>query len=655
MKSSEIHYFPLFFLLFLALLMPAQSSATIINDHDSLEIRVDGLQMSEKLDAYIKNAKLFQNSNLEKALLNCLEALTLAKSLNAEEKKLEIIFLLGEIYYYSGSYENSLSYLFQALNQPEITSNYRIASQVNLLIADVYSKMQIEHEAVAYYNNTLQLAEIVNDTIMIANTYNKMGEYYLLQNDFDNANNYFNGSMEINESINNIEGEAINLMNMAKLAKKTEKYNQAQSFLVQALGMFKELKDNYQITNTLIELGDVKIKLQEYQQALTLLNEAKENAHQLKAPPLLSEAYKFLADAYTALSDTNQAYIYMKLYTAYLDSIEMEARSKDLLQMQAKWSMEQKTLEIRQLADNTQKSWLFSLSLIIILLFAVCILFYFRYKDKRQKAEFLKEKNTQILEKQNELEAINEELKIAKAKAQESDKLKTAFLANISHEVRTPLNAILGFSELMKMPTFSDEKRESFFIVIQRNIHQLLELLNDILDVAKIEAAEINLLEQSFNLQKLMDELYHYFERQRIKNKKGHIEFIVEYDLVGVQNEIVLDKERLYQILENLIDNAFKFTHKGSVVFGYKLVNANSVEIYVSDTGIGISPSKQEKIFLRFSQADYSISREYGGSGLGLAISKGLVELMGGHMYIDSTPNVGTKFSFTIPYRKKIN
>jgi PAS domain S-box-containing protein len=241
-----------------------------------------------------------------------------------------------------------------------------------------------------------------------------------------------------------------------------------------------------------------------------------------------------------------------------------------------------------------------------------------------------------------------EELKREKDKAMESDRLKSAFLANMSHEFRTPLTAILGFSELLlrdkKLP---QKKSEEFINHIKENGHHLLNLINDVIDIAKIEANQFNIYEESFALKEFMDKIFITYKKILIqKYKKHHIRFFLETDENDV--ELYTDQLRLRQVIINLLNNAFKFTNEGHVTFGYKFVNGDTIEIFVEDTGIGIKDDKQAVIFERFRQADeLSLTQKSAGTGLGLSISQKLVELIGGDkINVYSVYGEGSRFYF---------
>ena len=244
---------------------------------------------------------------------------------------------------------------------------------------------------------------------------------------------------------------------------------------------------------------------------------------------------------------------------------------------------------------------------------------------------------------------ITNELIEAKNKAEENDKLKSAFLANMSHEIRTPMNAILGFSELVKEPSTEIRERDQFLGIINKSAHHLLHIINDIVDISKIHANQLNISKDKCHLNVLLQEKYIAFKSELDSQQIKDIEIELIFGFNNDNDLVITDTIRLEQILNNLIGNALKFTREGKITIAYELKD-QQVVFSVEDTGIGIDDKQKEIIFERFMQADPSISREFGGTGLGLAISKACTELLGGEIWLESELGVGTKMSFSIPY-----
>jgi PAS domain S-box-containing protein len=254
------------------------------------------------------------------------------------------------------------------------------------------------------------------------------------------------------------------------------------------------------------------------------------------------------------------------------------------------------------------------------------------------------------IENISEKKKYENELLLAKEKAEENDRLKTAFLQNMSHEIRTPMNAIMGFSDLLTS-NFDDKPRLTMFSeIISQRCNDLLEIINDILDISKIESGQLSVNNEECNLIELFAELSSFFIEYRNRLGKHQIRFSLQ-TLCGPSDYVIItDKVKLKQVFINLIGNAFKFTENGAIEGGCRLDNNNKLLFYVSDTGIGIPFDKQELIFERFIQLHDRSRMNIGGTGLGLSIVKGIIKLLGGEIFLQSEPNKGSIFSFTFPY-----
>ena len=244
-----------------------------------------------------------------------------------------------------------------------------------------------------------------------------------------------------------------------------------------------------------------------------------------------------------------------------------------------------------------------------------------------------------------------DKLRESKERAEESDRLKTAFLANMSHEIRTPMNGIIGFSNLMRNSELTDEERGEFLNHIISCGNTLLNLIDDIIDISKIEAGQIKIRIAESNINAILEEIYDSFKTSKVKEGKEHIKFIRKVGLSSAESDILTDPFRLRQIISNLIGNAFKFTMEGFIEFGYTLEATDNILFYVKDTGVGIPSDKQQIIFERFGQVlDSNFYINQKGTGLGLAISSNLVKLLGGKMWVVSELGKGSTFYFTLPY-----
>jgi signal transduction histidine kinase/ligand-binding sensor domain-containing protein/CheY-like chemotaxis protein len=271
----------------------------------------------------------------------------------------------------------------------------------------------------------------------------------------------------------------------------------------------------------------------------------------------------------------------------------------------------------------------------------------------KEQQEEISLQNEELIEHRNDLEELvserTSELKIAKDKAEESDRLKSAFLANMSHEIRTPMNAIIGFSGLLDDETIEPMEKKSFINTIRHNGDILLTLINDILDISLIEANQLSLFKVKFCVDDILEELKTYYNLEN--DKLLSIEYVRDDSAPKIY--LINDSTRFRQIFTNLLDNAYKFTENGYINFGHT-IEKDIIKFYVKDTGVGINEENKSKIFNYFSKIEPDITKIHKGTGIGLSISKKLVNLMGGEITVESVVNEGSTFYFTLPHNFRV-
>ncbi|PRY98261.1 signal transduction histidine kinase [Marinilabilia salmonicolor] len=250
---------------------------------------------------------------------------------------------------------------------------------------------------------------------------------------------------------------------------------------------------------------------------------------------------------------------------------------------------------------------------------------------------------------QLELEMQNEELKKAREKAEENERLKSSFLANMSHEIRTPMNGILGFTQILKTFEMNEEERQNYIEIIEKSGIRMLNIINDIISISKIESQQVEISIAETNINEQVEYIYHFFKLEA-EQKKLNLSF--KNDLPDEKAFFRTDREKVYAILTNLVKNAIKFTPTGSVELGYSLKD-DFIEFFVRDSGPGIPKDQQEIIFGRFIQGTRKLSQNYEGSGLGLSISKAYTEMLGGKIRVENNAShngngAGSTFFFTI-------
>jgi PAS domain S-box-containing protein len=269
--------------------------------------------------------------------------------------------------------------------------------------------------------------------------------------------------------------------------------------------------------------------------------------------------------------------------------------------------------------------------------------------DRKEFEKRLQEKNEDYESVNEELKQTNDELYAAKEKAEESDRLKSSFLANMSHEIRTPMNGILGFVDLLKEPDLEGDQQESYIALIEKSGERMLNIINDIIDISKIEAGLKTIDISESNINEQIEYIYTFFKPE-VEAKGLGLSF--KNALTANESIIDTDREKVYAILTNFVKNAIKYSDEGIIEIGY-LKKGDFLEFYVKDNGVGIPQERHETIFERFIQGGIDEKLAQQGAGLGLAISKAYVEMLGGEIWVESEEGAGSTFRFTLPYDTK--
>jgi len=246
-----------------------------------------------------------------------------------------------------------------------------------------------------------------------------------------------------------------------------------------------------------------------------------------------------------------------------------------------------------------------------------------------------------------ELEMKKAELKSANKRAEESDKLKSSFLTNISHEVRTPLNGLIGFIQLIQTNKLSLDKQIEGLQIMKDSGYYLLDLMDNLIDISKIDSNNLSVCKGRVSIERMFENLYNTFKNSKKINENIHFTYTsLPYE--DNEQRVFIDECKTKRALFHLINNAIKFTEVGRIEFGCKK-DGNNLVFYVKDTGVGIDENQKNMVFENFRQADEGITRKFGGLGLGLPIAKEFIQIQGGEMWFDSVPNKGTNFFFSIP------
>lgn len=546
-----------------------------------------------------------------------------------------------------GDFDEALEYYQKSLKVNEENGDIAGIARCLTNISAIYKEMGDDEKALSLLRESMEYEKQLNNDQGVLKSHEKIGLLQLRLGDYVDAIESFENSIEIAKKGNDNEQVVVSYRNIGNAYENLKNYNKAIEYYKISLKLAQDIENSKAIALANYYLGKCYHQINNFDEAINYTNQSINISRTNSFIDFLEDSYKLISEIYKNAGDYKQALNYQSKYIEIHTTIYNEQNQKRLTELQTRYETEKKEKEILELKSEKEKTRQKYLMIVIIatisVLLVVILLLYSRFLIKKRSIKMLDKKNEQ-------LEQINKELKISKEKAEESDRLKTAFLANVSHEIRTPLNAIIGFSEFLVDPDLEQEQKFDLLNTINLNSDMLLGLIDDILDIARIESGQLRIKYEKVSLNKLMEETFLLMKNKNEK-KREQIEFKLENRNDDI--EVYADSFRIKQILINLIDNSFKFTNQGKISFGYELITKDSekyILFEVTDTGVGIDEQYHDKIFDMFYKVPRDKSVIYRGTGIGLSIVKNLIEQMGGEISFESKKDGGTKFHFTIPY-----
>ena len=652
------------------------------NQIDSLENLLENLVDNQRVDMLNNLSYLYRGIASGKIIEYGKQALELSEDLSYKHGEANALKNIGQGYFFLGDYDNSINYFFRSLKIMEESEDEKGIAECFRSLGNVYLEVKKHDDALEYYHKSLAIKKKIGDEKSIAATLNNIGVVYLVLGKNDKALEYHWESLHLKEKIGDLIGISYSLNNIGFAYFNENNLGKALEYYYRSLNIRRDIGNKKEIAVSLFNIGETYVKLNNFSKAVYYLEKAHVLAKETDTKTLIKNIYNAYTELYNLTKDYKKAFEYQVLLSEIKDSIYNKESNRQIAKMQTIYETEKKEKEIellnkeKQIQNSkfaTQRIIVFSVICFSVLILIIVFVLYNRFRLKKKANILLSEQNSRIIQQKEEIQTQAEELakhrnqlenlveirtaelKIAKEKAEESDKLKTAFLANMSHEIRTPMNAIIGFSNLLIDPEVEEEQKEGFIKILTNNSNALLQIIDDIIDIARIDSDQLIIHKTDFVLNKMISDLFDKFLDKRDLRDKQNIDFKLVLKNQDINFKVYSDQFRIEQILSNLINNALKFTEKGSVEFGYDFddqIDQSSVRFFVKDTGIGMSKEQQKNIFKRFTKIETDIKKLYRGAGLGLAISKGLVDLLGGKIWLKSKINNGTEFYFTIPCDK---
>jgi PAS domain S-box-containing protein len=602
--------------------------------------------------------------NYEKALNYFNEAFIIHEQIGFKAGIAEVAIQIGEIYFIKNKSGKSLEFFDKALKiNKELNYKSGIAKSLNCL-GDVFFKQNDKKKTLEYYSKSLQIAKQANLSDIILNNYEDFSDVFSKMNNYKEAYKYHKLYSNLHDSIFNekTHRQIIEVQTKYETEKKEREIkllSQEKEIEKAVIKKQKIIRNSFiagfafTIVLVLLAFNQIRIKKKINKE---LIKEIEERKYTEKLLHESDERFQLaLRGSNEGLWDWNlidNTVYYSPRWISMLGFKEDEI-GNTIYEWNSRVHPDDYDLSHKTIHEHIEGKTPYYEHIHRI-----------RHKDghylwvhgKALVSRYENDKAYRIVGTMSdfsERKRIEKVLEEAKNKAEESDRLKSAFLANMSHEIRTPMNVIIGFTELLVSQDLTQEEKYEFSEHIMNNSKTLLHLIDDIIDISKIDAGELKIIKKNCLVNKMLSELFDTFsEIKRIQGKEK-IKIYLKKEFENQRMPIITDTLRLNQILSNLLYNALKFTETGYIEFGYSLVEdkESMLRFYVKDTGFGIPKKMHELIFDRFRKVEDPV-KLFRGTGLGLAISKRLTELLGGKIWVESELGKGSIFYFTIPFEK---
>ncbi|MFO7827289.1 MAG: tetratricopeptide repeat protein [Bacteroidales bacterium] len=633
----------------------------------------------------------YKKDDFKDALNYLNKSLTIYDALNDMNMLAEIYYNIGLSNQYLNHYDTALENYQKSIeifsdlgNDEKVAYNYQV-------IGTLYNDIEKYSLALFYYEKAIEIYKEKGNLAKVAAILQNIGVLHYNWGNYSQSLDYYNQSLSIYDDLKDKNGIGTSLSNIGLIYEQNQNFDQALEYYQKALIVFEELDYKPALVYIFYNLGSIYKNLGNRSKSIEYFNKSLLLSEKHALRDFTAYNYEALSNIYEENRNYSRALEYFKKYNEINSSIFNDEKLKHIEKLETRFQSEQQAKEIEylkldqelkevELAKKEAQNKALIYSAILILIIAIIVLFYNRSQrkssvrlqkevnqHKKTEAELnnikieleqrvqertarLEEANQNLIEEIQGHKLTMESLRVAKDKAEEADRLKSIFLSNMSHEVRTPMNAITGYSQMLAFDHLSKNKRLEYIKQIEGGCSALTNLIDDIIDFAKIESGEIKIEKKDFNPHPILEFLHDHFTNELIKRKKDHINLI--YANENIENDLTIysDPARIKQMLTVLLDNAIKFTDKGRIEFGFTHPSEDQIQFYVKDTGIGLDDKYQEVIFGRFRQIDEGATKKYDGAGIGLSIAKNLAGLLQGKIWVESTPGKGSTFYVKLPH-----
>ncbi|SDB87507.1 tetratricopeptide repeat-containing hybrid sensor histidine kinase/response regulator [Williamwhitmania taraxaci] len=638
----------------------------------SLALELGAKEEQGYANLYFGNASFFLGDyfNAQESLSR---SLSIAQGLGNQRLLVDVYDAFGTVYTSTGDFQKALKYFksaFQIILQIDFPEE---RSSIIRKIGNIYFQFGDNQKALDFYLVALETSRKGNDQEGVSMAYNNIGRIFTEQGKYTEALDYFDKALKIKKHVGSEISISNTLLNIGRTYEKMAKFGLAEKYYLEVLKTRSRLENPEGVASAQQYLSRVYLQSARAPLGERLLKKSIHLADSFGLDGLKVSGYQQLAEYYTRSNRYKEALDALLSYNKAKDSVYSNEKRRFLVEVDSRYKFESSEYRIKMLSKEAalkaselkEARWVGYFWAILFLCFVlVSYLLFHNYQLKSSinkklvlEIEERKKAQLELVRYQIDLERIVDDrtaqLKEAKDCAEQSDRLKSSFLANISHEVRTPMNAIVGFTSFLLEPSLDKKSQTEALSQIKVNGDILLSLLNDILDISLIEVDQLKIVNGYFNIERSIEEVVS--QKQSISSqwlKPGvELKFTPDTQFEGM---LFADESRFRQILGNLLSNALKFTDQGYIEIGYR-VEQLMVVFFVRDTGIGVPRGNQRAIFDRFSKFNASEDRFYSGTGIGLSLCKDIVGLMDGNIWVDSTPGNGSTFYFSLPFTEEMS
>jgi signal transduction histidine kinase len=633
------------------LLIPLAAFPQFQSRVDSLEALLEDASEEDKVELFCELSEIYWLRSNDTSLLMAIHAHTAALNINNKELIAKSVNMTGNAYYLMGDFTKSMEHYLEALEIREaIGDSNSIASSFNNIGA-VYLQMKDYDQALHYLKKAKIIFEALRDEAYLFSIINNIGAVYNEIGIYDTAYQYFTEAYEMALRTGDKDNESIALTNLGESALSMGWLEQSLKYQKDALEISRKLGNQAMMATIYTNLGKTYMESKDFEKAFESFQTSLDLSREVNSLPDLRENYHYLSQYYDRQGKYKEALHYFRLYASTIDSInsqeamirikEMEsiAHAKGL---QQEIELLRKDNEINKLNATRLKNTIFFLSAVSLMALLVFVIYFQKNRLKRETTRLLEENNKQ-------LEKANQQLQHSEKHLQELNSTKDKFFSIIGHDLRNPLNALLGFSELISGNSreYTSEEIQRYSKIINeaaKNIHLLIE---NLLEWSRSQSGNIDYLPEKINLSGVVTEIFKVFDIHADKKGVGLVSEIPDEIIV------MADRNLLSTILRNLINNAVKFTPGGGQVSICCEQQDKELVISVADTGVGMSEEQVENLFRLDSNVAMPGTSEEKGTGLGLILCKEFVDMHGGSIWASSKPREGSTFSFTLPQKIK--